>query len=106
MIQKYKEVDLDDAAAGMVLASEVLDHQGSVLLPAGAALSEQLLTSMRRRGIDSVRIVDDSVSSAELEAERERVAQRLDHLFRRPDGGAAQAQLRAELSAYRMEELQ
>jgi hypothetical protein len=90
----------------MVLAAEVLDHQGSVLLPAGAALSEQLLTSMRRRGIDSVRIVDDSVSSAELEAERERVAQRLDHLFRRSDGGAAQAQLRAELSAYRTEELQ
>jgi hypothetical protein len=106
MIRNYKEVDLDDAEAGMVLAAEVLDHQGSVLLPAGAPLSEQLLTSMRRRGIDSVRIVDGAVSDADLVAERERVAQRLAHLFRRPDAGAAHALLRDQLSAYRMEALQ
>jgi hypothetical protein len=101
MIKQYKEVDLDDAEAGMVLAASVLDHQGSVLLPAGAPLSEQLLTSMRRRGIDSVRIVDESVSSADLAAARERVTQRLAHLFRGPDGGAAHALLRGELDAYR-----
>jgi hypothetical protein len=106
MIRKYKEVELDDAEAGMVLAAEVLDHQGSVLLPAGAPLSEQLLTSMRRRGIDSVRIVDDAVSSADLAAERDRVEQRIAQLFRRPDAGAAHALLRAELRAYRMQGLQ
>jgi hypothetical protein len=106
VISKYKEVDLDDAEAGMILAAEVLDHQGSVLLPAGAALTEALLKSMHRRGIDSVRIVDDSVSSQDLDAERERIALRLAHLFRRPDGGAANAMLRAQLSAYRMEALQ
>ncbi|MDB5790772.1 MAG: hypothetical protein JWQ80_796 [Massilia sp.] len=106
MIKKYKEVDLDDAEAGMILAAEVLDHQGSVLLPAGAPLTEQLLTSMRRRGIDRVRIVDDSVSIADLAAERDRVAQRIVYLFRRPDPGAAHALLRTELEAYRMQGLQ
>jgi hypothetical protein len=106
MIRKFKEVDLDDAEAGMVLAADVLDHQGSVLLPAGAPLSEQLLTSMRRRGIASVAIVDDSVCAADLAAERERVAQRLAHLFRRPDAGPGHALLRAQLEAYRMEGLQ
>ena len=105
MISKYKEIDLDDAEAGMILAAEVLDHQGSVLLPAGAALTDALLTSMRRRGIDKVRIADDSVSSQDLEAERERIALRLAHLFRRPDAGAANAMLQAQLSAYRMEQL-
>jgi dTDP-glucose pyrophosphorylase len=106
MIKKYKEVDLDDAAAGMILAAEVIDHQGSVLLPAGAPLSEKLLTSMRRRGIDHVRIVDDSVSGADLAAEGDRVAQRIAYLFRRPNQGAAHALLRAELEAYRMQGLQ
>jgi hypothetical protein len=106
MISKYRHVDLDDAAAGMVLASAVLDHQGSVLLPAGAPLSDQLLNSMRRRGIDSVRIVDDTVALADLAAERDRVAQRLAHLFRRPHSGAAHAMLRGQLDAYRMEGLQ
>ncbi len=106
MISKYREIDLDDAAAGMLLAVEVLDHQGGVLLPAGAALTDPLLTSMRRRGIDSVRIVDDSVSADDLAAERERIGHRLAHLFRRPDPGAANTMLLAQLSAHRMEQLQ
>jgi hypothetical protein len=106
MISKYKQLDLDDAEAGMVLAAEVLDHQGSVLLPAGAALTEALLTSMRRRGIDSVQVVDDAVSPQELEAERERVAARLAHLFRRPGPSAADAMLRKALCAHRTEGLQ
>lgn len=105
MISKYKEIDLDDAETGMILAVEVLDHQGSVLLPAGAALTDALLTSMGRRGIDKVRIVDDSVSTQDLEAERERIAARLAQLFRRPDAGAANAMLQAQLGAYRMEQL-
>jgi hypothetical protein len=105
VISKYKEIDLDDAETGMILAVEVLDHQGSVLLPAGAALTDALLTSMGRRGIDKVRIVDDSVSTQDLEAERERIAARLAQLFRRPDAGAANAMLQAQLGAYRMEQL-
>jgi hypothetical protein len=106
MISKYKQLDLDDAEAGMVLSAEVLDHQGSVLLPAGAALTDALLTSMHRRGIDSVQVVDDSVSPQELDAERERIAARLARLFRRPDKSAADAMLRAGLVAYRSEGLQ
>ena len=106
MISRYKQIDLDDAAAGMVLAADVLDHQGSVLLPAGAPLTEALLTSMRRRSIDSVRVVDDAISSEDLERERERVDARLAQLFRSPAPGEANAVLQAELRAYRMESLQ
>lgn len=106
MISKYKKLDLDDAEAGMVLSAEVLDHQGSVLLPAGASLTDALLTSMHRRGIDSVQVVDDAVSPHELEAERERIAARLARLFRRPGQTAADAMLQSVLGAYRMESLQ
>ena len=106
MISRYKDLDLDDATAGMVLAAEVLDHQGSVLLPAGAPLTEALLNSMRRRSIDTVRIVDDAISTEDLARERERIATRLAHLFRHPAPGEANALLQAELTAYRMESLQ
>lgn len=106
MIRQCKVIDLDDAAAGMIVGAEVLDHQGSVLLPAGAVLSEPLLTSMRRRGIDSVRVIDDTVSAQDLAAERERIALRLAYLFRQRDAGAAHEMLHAEVAAYRMEQLQ
>lgn len=106
MISKYKQLGLDDAEAGMVLSAGVLDHQGSVLLPAGAALTDALLTSMRRRGIDSVQVVDAAVSTQALVAERERLAARLARLFRRPGQSAADAMLQGVLGAYRMESLQ
>lgn len=105
MISRCKQLDLDDAEAGMVLAADVLDHQGSVLLPAGAPLTEALLTSMRRRAIDSVSVVDDAISSEDLARERERVDARMAKLFRDPAQNEANGLLRAELTAYRMESL-
>ncbi|GAB3472260.1 hypothetical protein GCM10027321_45050 [Massilia terrae] len=106
MIGKYKQVAIDDAGAGMVLADEVCDHQGKVLLAKGATLSDTLLVALRRRGVESVRIEDGGISAEELEAERERVAARLAQLFRKPHGGAADALLRAQVEAYRAGQLQ
>lgn len=106
MVSRYKQVDLDDAAAGMVLAADVVDHQGGVLLPKGAALTEPLLRSMARRGIDGVAVVDDAVDPALLAAERERVAARLEWLFRHGGSGRADALLREQLAGYRMEALE
>lgn len=106
MISKYKQLDLDDAEVGMILSASVLDHQGSVLLPAGAALTDTLLTSMRRRGIDTVQVIDDTVSTQDLDAERHRIAERLERLFRRSDKSAADTALQVGVSTYRMESLQ
>jgi hypothetical protein len=105
MIGRYKQVAIDDAGAGMVLASEVRDGQGNVLLAEGATLTDALLSALRRRGVESVRIEGDAISEEQLEAERERVAARLAHLFRKPHGGAADALLRQQVTAWRMEQL-
>lgn len=105
MIGRYKQVAIDDAGAGMVLAAEVRDGQGNVLLAEGAALTDALLAALRRRGVESVRIEGDEVSEEQLAAERERIAARLAHLFRKPHGGAADTLLREQISAWRMEQL-
>lgn len=106
MISRYKQLDLDDAEAGMILSVSVLDHQGSVLLQAGAAVSEGALTSMRRRGIEQITVVDDAISREELDAERERVSARLALLFRRPGATRADTILHDAIDAYRLEALQ
>jgi hypothetical protein len=106
MINRYKQVSLEDAAAGMVLAAEVCDRQGNVLLAQGTELSDTLLRALERRGVDSVRIEDDRFSQEELGALREQVAHRLAHLFRNPHAGTADLLLREQLTAWRMEQLQ
>lgn len=106
MTTRSKHVAIDEAAAGMVLADEVRDRQGNVLLAKGAELSEALLQALRKRGVEGIRIEDDGMAPEELAAERERQERRLAHLFRKPYDGQANAFLREQVTAYRMEQLQ
>jgi uncharacterized protein YbjQ (UPF0145 family) len=106
MISRCKEVEVDDAVAGMVLFRDVLDQRGAVLLQKDTELTDSLLTSLRRRGIDSVPVFDAAVDEAVLAAERVRVGQRLARLLRHCGNGRAEAMLRASLRAYRMGTLQ
>jgi hypothetical protein len=102
MINRCKEVDLDDAEPGMVLFEAVLDAHGSVLLPKEAALTESMLTALRRRGIDRVFVVNDDISEEELKAERERVQLRLTRLFRQCGNAGACAELLKQVTEYRL----
>ncbi|ATQ78186.1 hypothetical protein CR152_29510 [Massilia violaceinigra] len=99
-------IDIDDASEGMVLAQDLRDAGGGVLLPAGATLSASSLASLRRRGIEQIQVVGAAppVDEAAVRAERERQCARLEHLFRRSLSGApasASAVLYERLLAYR-----
>lgn len=105
-----QSIGIDDASEGMVLACDLRDAGGAVLLPAGATLSAASLASLRRRGIDHLQVVgapdsaDAELDAAALQAERERQCARLHHLFRRCLNGAAggaSALLLERLLAYR-----
>jgi hypothetical protein len=96
-------VGLEQANAGMVLAEDLRDDGGQVLLPAGATLSEATLLSLRRRGIASLNVVGDAPApdAAALQAERERQCQRLARLFRASATQGATGRLLDHLLAYR-----
>lgn len=104
MINRYIQMDVDDAVAGMVLSEDVLDGQGGVLLPKATALTDTMLTSLRRRGIDNVFVVNDDISEADLKAERERVERRLSTLFRLCKSEGACGVLLQRVSEYRLGE--
>ena len=104
MKKRYQQVDLDDVVAGMTLWEAVLDGRGDVLLPAATVLTDTMLTSLRRRGIDTVVLMNDDISAVDLEAERDRQRQRLARLFRRCNRNLACTELLRGLSAYRLGE--
>ena len=99
-------IDIDAASEGMVLAEDLRDGGGGVLLPAGATLSASSLASLRRRGIEQLQVVAAAppVDEAAVRAERERQCARLQQLFRRCLPGApasASTVLYERLVAYR-----
>lgn len=107
MAEKSEQaVAIDAASAGMVLARTLQDASGTVLLPAGATLSEANLSSLRRRGIEQVVIVGaaEAVDPALLQAERERKRARLLRLFRRSAEVGATTLLLERLMQYRGQE--
>ncbi len=101
MTTRQLDIFLDDAEAGMVLASALLDAHGGTLLPKGAELTQSVLQSLQRRGVERLTIVDSSVSEEELAKEREHVEQRLAVLFRRAEGQAGSEALRSCIRRYR-----
>ena len=95
-------IELEQASAGMVLAADLCDG-GKVLLPAGATLSDASLTSLRRRGIETLVVLGEEAAedAAAAEAERARRYARLTRLFRASAEQGATGQLLARLQLYR-----
>lgn len=86
----------------MTLADPVFDDHGAMLLPRGTVLTEALLLSVRRRGIDRLVVLDDTVSDAEVAEERERQQQRLALLFRQCGDQGSSALLLQSVTQYRL----
>lgn len=101
-MNKYKQVDLDDAVAGMTLWEAVLDGRGGFLLPEAAVLTDAMITSLRRRGIEMVYIVNDDISDGDRQVEKERVMQRLGVLFRKCGNSSACTNLLQQITEYRL----
>lgn len=103
MSTPVETVAIGEAGAGMVLADDLRDDAGAVLLPAGAILSAATLASLRRRGVATLRIAarDAGADGAARQAECERQCQRLERLFRRSAEVGATGQLLERLYAYR-----
>ncbi|MES2115684.1 MAG: hypothetical protein V4578_11065 [Pseudomonadota bacterium] len=111
-----QHIALAQAAPGMVLAADLLDGHGAVLLPRGAALTDASLASLRRRGVAHCTVepaapadaaVDaeaDAAARAERARQREQQLARLQHLFRHCAGHEANATLLQLLTDYRNRE--
>jgi len=83
MSAAYQLMPLADVRAGQVLSDVVRDERGNVLLSKGVVLTDTLIASLGRHGIEAVAIV---VAAQDEEApsppDPAVIQERLDHLFR------------------------
>jgi hypothetical protein len=73
---------LRDARPGMVLSDLLLDPKGNVLLAQGVVLTEAVLASLARHGVESLPIFHTGSSEAEPVFDAQAMQARLDQLFR------------------------
>jgi hypothetical protein len=102
-------IAIEQAGAGMVLAADLLDGHGSVLLPQGTALTASALASLRRRGVDYCTVEqaaggNGAADQAARARQREHQLARLQHLFRHCADQEANATLLQLLTDYRNRE--
>ena len=98
MDDSVQELELDAIAPGTVLASDLLESSGKVLVMAGTALTAEMLEAARREGITRIRVKGEEGSG---EAEQERCESRLKYLFRNTAGNGPAEELHRLLIVYR-----
>ena len=82
----YQLTPLAEATPGMVLGEVLRDGNGNVLLAQGAVLTEGMLASLARHGVEILPILVASPAAPPIDAAR--VQERLDHVFRKHERGS------------------
>lgn len=103
-MKAYRTISIDQAQEGMRLHADLHDLAGVLLLPASTLLAAATLNALRRRGVEVLAVVDDSILPEQLAAARIQAMARIGHLFRHAGSGSANALLRSVVEAYRMED--
>lgn len=97
-----KLLPLNEVLPGMVVSDDLLDARGGLVLGQGMVVTEAILFSLQRRGIETLSIVAERGSNIEREAEITRQKERLAKLFRRCGGGPADKMLWQYVTQYRL----
>lgn len=104
MSGSYQLTPLTETRQGMVLSDVVRDGKGNVLLAQGVVLTDAMLASLARHGIDMLPILQAAPEPPLLDPEA--VQARLDHVFRDHDrddlGDWATGILRRYVEDYRL----
>ncbi|MCU6435736.1 hypothetical protein LPB67_18320 [Undibacterium sp. Jales W-56] len=101
MNQRHQYLPLSKISAGMVLADDLLDKQGHVLLPAGVILTAGMLTSVENHHIRQLSVFTDNEPDTDMDDLKQHQLERLDILFRHVDDQIPTSILLDYLRSYR-----
>lgn len=105
MSAPYQLTPLAETRPGMVLSDVVRDAKGNVLLAQGVVLTETMLGSLARHGVDMLPILQAEPAPPPIDPEA--IQCRLDHVFRKQDrddlGDWATGILRRYVEDYRLQ---
>lgn len=96
-----QKISLDNAVAGMVLSTDLLRSSGEIVLPAGAVLSDTLISSLKRHQFNEISIVINDPQAAQEEIRRlEKKIERVHQLFKVNENETLNQQFKNYLLGY------
>ncbi|MBC3934583.1 hypothetical protein [Undibacterium rugosum] len=101
MSKQSRYLPLTKLEAGMVLAHDLLDKMGHVLLPAGVTLSDATIKSIAHHDVHLLSVVSDAGEQIIDVEELQRQLKRIDYLFRHASNEGAMQTLRQFIVHYR-----
>ena len=105
-IIRVKLIPLSLATPDMVLAKDVQNSLGQVLLKAGLSLSALSIAGLMKKNIGHVSVLyQEERSEEDLAAERIKTTERINHLFRNVPQDGTMGALRQMIIDYRLEGL-
>lgn len=87
-----------------MLADDLLDKVGHVLLPVGTSLTEKMLQAISHHDIQQLSVVVEALSEDELELQKQQKLARVNHLFRLTGDSPPASTLKQYICDYRSKE--
>lgn len=100
MDEVIERIRLDQACAGMVIAADVTDREGGVLLPRGAVLRETRLALLRRHHVTLLNIVPQAQPGG-ADPRMVVLRERVERLFRKRGDSPLMSRLERAVLDYR-----
>ncbi|MBI3229702.1 MAG: hypothetical protein HYZ45_05850 [Burkholderiales bacterium] len=101
MAMSHKQLPIDQVMPGMVLADQICNAVGTVLLVPGTVMSEAILTSLHRHQIESLPILFEITEGEDPTQNVQEQCARIEHLFRKHAADDASPMLKSLLLHYR-----
>ena len=97
-------LDIDAVVSDMLIAEDVVDAGGRILVPAGATVTESMLQGLRRREIEHLQVVREIDEDAEARNARlALIGEQVAHRFRKAGEGSETLQLRQAILTFQLE---
>jgi len=101
------DISVDQVTEDAVLAADLKDPCGALMLPVGTVLSRTVLDRLKARGVHSVCVVvEEGFSDEQRETLRQQIEEHLSHRFRKVDDQPLMQGLKKILLSHRLKELQ
>ena len=92
---------LSKITEGMVLADDLLDKVGHILLPSGTVLTASMLNSVAHHQVHQLSVIMEASDERHVEKEQQSKLDRVNHLFRQQADQEPASSLKNYLIQYR-----